>query len=363
MRVDENDVLSHAVRKAFEHGGWRSNDAETHPPYRLTRVDLPGDTSQRWIISVPALGDTQERQVFAKHYSLTSKFRQDVANEFRGLQIAHGAFRSSGRFRVPEPYGFDEDQHVILMEYCPSVSLATLLFRRLRWSRFALFSAPRREAFQDFAEAGSLLAEFQAIPANLLQAPYQETVLSHILSRYREPFLRNLEACKAAGLPRVLLDRVRDYVCDRPTIPERLEIVLQHSDFGPWNVLKGKAYLYLMDFHNFTVGLRSHDAAYFHVALDLWTRFWTVADSDVRHAQGMFLKAFLRETKGPREAAPDWARNQMESLPLFRELRIVHMVYFARIALSRRRSVRELAYLPISRRRFLQQWFEREIAD
>jgi phosphotransferase family enzyme len=359
LTAGEREALSYAVKKAFEHSGWRSKEA-AYPRCRITRVDVPGDTSRRWIITVPALGDAPERQVFAKHYSLASKFRQDVANEFRGLQITYGAFRSSERFKVPEPYWFDEDRRVILMEYCPSVTLSRRLFHRVRWSRFLSFSGHQRKAFHDFAQAGSLLAQFQAIPASLVQTLQRERepAADDILFRYKETFLRNLEACKTAGLSRVLLDRVRDYVCERLQIQARIEIVVQHSDFGPWNLLRGRKYLYLVDFHNFTIGLRTHDVAYFHAALDSWNRFWTVDESTLREAKGLFLSAFLGE--GACGAVPD--RTGIEALPLFRELRIVHMAYFARIALSRRRSVRELAYAPIPCRRFFRQWFERETA-
>src|SRR5207249_3999386 len=135
------------------------------------------DTSQRWIISVP---DAQERRILAKHYSLASKFRQDVANEFRGLQVAHGGLRSSECFRAPEPYGFDADRRLILMEYCPSLTLSRWLFHRLRWSRLALFSTHRHEAFHDFAQAGSLLAKFQAIPASRAQALQREPIAGNI---------------------------------------------------------------------------------------------------------------------------------------------------------------------------------------
>jgi phosphotransferase family enzyme len=324
---------------------------------------VPGDTSQRWIIRVPSLGDGPERSFFAKHYSLASEFRQDVANEFRGLQIAHVAFRASDRFRAPEPYGFDEDRRVILMEHCPSVTLGRWLFHRVRWSGLTSCSAPKREAFHDVAQAGSLLAQFQAIPASLVETLQQEPGAGGILFRDREAFLRNLEACRTTGLSPALLDRVRDYVCERLHRPQRVEIVAQHSDFGPWNILKHGKCLYLVDFHNFTVGFRSHDVAYFHAALDLWKRFGTVDARVVLRAQGVFLSAFLRESTGARQAAPDRPGDQMDALPLFRELRIVHMAYFARDALLGSWSARELAYLPVPRRRFFQKWFERETAE
>jgi hypothetical protein len=363
LTIADNANLPSALRTVLDHVESSSKDADARPPCHITRLDLPGDTSLRWLITVPPFGDAPERKLFAKHYSLASKFHQDVAHEFRGLLATYRAFSSSKHFRTPEPYWFDEHQRIIVMEYCPSVPLGRLLFHHLRWSRIVRFFALGHKAPDSLAQAGHLLADFQAIPPQPAHPLQPHPDPTHILLRYEETFVRHLEACNAAGLPRVLLNRVRHYVRERLQLPHRIDIVAQHSDFGPWNILKGKTYLYLVDFHNHTVGLRTYDAAYFHVALDLWSRFRTVADSDLSKAQDVFLDAFLRGHTGARGQTCGWRGNQIEALPLFRELRIVHMTYFAQIVLSRRRSLRELPYAPVSRRQYFQQWFEREIAE
>jgi hypothetical protein len=363
LKVADNTNLPSVLEVVLERVDPRSKDADPQRRYHITRLHLPGDTSSRWIITVPAFGDAPERTLFVKHYSPTSKFHQDVAHEFRGLLAAHLAFTSSRYFRAPAPYWFDDDQRIIVMEHCPSVPLGRWLFHRLRWSAVPRFFSLRQTARDGFAQAGRLLAEFQAIPP-LPALPGQPNLdPPSILRRYDGPFLRHLEACNVAGIPRALLNRVRQYVRERLWLPRRIEIVAQHSDFGPWNILKGGPYLYLVDFHNHTVGLRTHDAAYFHAALDLWSRFRSVAESEVKEAQDVFLSAFLQGSAEAGRPAPEWRNHDIEALPLFRELRIMHMTYFAQIVLSRRRSLRELPYAPRSRARYFQQWFEREIAE
>jgi hypothetical protein len=359
----KRDNLSSLLRGVLELVDSRSKTAGVRPPCRITRVDLPGDTSVRWRITVPAFGGAPERLLLAKHYSLTSRFHQDVAHEYRGLLATHRAFISSEHFRAPEPYWVDEHRRILVMEWCPSENLGRLLFRHLRWSRFAHVSPWNRREFDGFAQAGELLAAFQAIPLgqDLSSEPDQEA--ARILLRYQDAFRRHLESCVAAGLPRVLLNRVGDYVCKRLRVPHRCEIVSQHSDFGPWNILKGKTHLWLIDFHNHTSGFRTHDAAYFHAALDLWTRFRTVAATDVAEAQDAFITAFLRKASGAVGQTSGWRGDQGEALPLFRELRIVHMAYFAQIVLARPKALRELRYAPVARRRYFEQWFEREIAE
>ena len=363
MKGADNTNLPSALQVVLERVDSRSNDADARPRYHITRLHLPGDTSLRWIITVPACDDAPEHTLFVKHYSPASKFHQDVAHEFRGLLATHLAFTSSQHFRAPAPYWFDADQRIIVMEYCPSMPLGRMLFHRLRWSALLRFSPLRHNALDGFAEAGHLLAEFQAIPPQPALPGHANSDPTSILLRYEEPFLRHLEACNVAGIPRVVLNRVRDYVRERLGLPPQVAIVSQHSDFGPWNILKGGPYLYLVDFHNHTVGLRAHDAAYFHAALDLWSRFRSVAESEVEKAQDVFLSAFLRAHSGAGRPASEWRNHDIEALPLFRELRIVHMTYFAQIVLSRRGSLRELPYAPRSRARYFQQWFEREVAE
>jgi Ser/Thr protein kinase RdoA (MazF antagonist) len=70
-------------------------------------------------------------------------------------------------------------------------------------------------------------------------------------------------------------------------------MVSQHCDFGPWNILIGKTFVYLTDFGNYMTGFPAYDAAFFHTSLDLFTRYKTVDKSLVRKMQASFLNAFI----------------------------------------------------------------------
>jgi hypothetical protein len=338
---------------------------EPSRPFQARRVDRPGDTSRRWIIYFFPVGGEPAQQLFVKQYSATSQFRQDVANEFEGLRVAHDAFGSSGFFRAPEPYTHDAGQQTIVMEYCPSVTVDRVLFHRVRWSRVLHSAAQRQGCLRVVAQVGELLRRFQSIPPRV---GVREDVLQRSLAGYRDHFLGSLARCKALGLSDSDLAGVRTYVWDRLCMPpNNPDVVVQHTDFGPWNLLLGEGCLYVVDFHNFGHGCPGYDAAYFHTALGLWGRFNTVCPVFIREAQATFLRAFLAGTgphtsAGGAAAATGTGRGSI-AMPMFRALSAIHMSYFASIILARPVRAREIAYLPSARLAFVREWFRTQLAD
>jgi aminoglycoside phosphotransferase (APT) family kinase protein len=334
-------------------------------PFQARRVDRPGDTSRRWVIHFFPLKGAPAKHLFVKQYSATSEFRQDVANEFKGLRIAHDAFGSTGCFRAPEPYTYDVGERTIVMEYCPSVTLDRMLFRHVRWSGVLCSAAQRQDCLRAASQVGELLRRFQSIPPRV-GGP--EDALQRSLAGYRDHFLGSLTRCKSLGVSGSDLARVRTYVCDRLCMPpNRPEVVLQHTDFGPWNLLLGEGCLYVVDFHNFGAGFPAYDAAYFHTALGLWRRFRTVSPALIDEAQSAFLKALLvgpdSQTAAGSSATDAGTGMASMAMPMFRALSAIHMSYFASIILSRRIRTRELAYLPVSRLGFVQEWFRTQLED
>lgn len=318
---------------------------------QITRVHSVGDTSERYVMTSRDDETDRDRRIFVKRYSANSGFRQDVANECRGLRLTHDAFATSAFFRAPEPYGACSEHQILFMEYCPSVNLNKVLFDRLKWSRLIGVRPDRPSLLVYATRLGSLLAELQAIPG-ASELVDDSASLQLVLRGYRDTMFPRLEACEAAGVPGGLLRRVRDYFCDNlmlPPSPQRL--VPQHSDFGPWNILRGPVYLYLVDFHNFTTGLPAYDAAYFFTAVGLWTRYRTVSRTQVRRFQYAFLNAVTTQGGG-------WVHS-----PLFRALCLMHLAYLAPIVLSRRSPIHESLYLPVPRRRFIIECFRRHLGD
>lgn len=326
--------------------------------FEARRVDSPGDTSRRWIVHFPSSGGESAQYLFVKQYSPASRFRQDVGNEFNGLRLAYDAFGSRGLFRVPRPYACDVDQQAIVMEYCPAVTLSRVLFHCVRWSALQYSAARREQCLLYAGRVGQLLRRFQSI-SRWAGEFSREDGLRRALSRYREHFLRSMSGCKVLG--EADLARMHAYVCDRLQMPcDAPELVVQHADFGPWNVLLGEGCLYLVDFHNVDGGFAVYDVAYFHTALDLWGRFRSVDPEAIRAAQSAFLEGCLRESDtshGGCSAANPGTGVGTIMTPLFQALSMIHMTYFASIVLARPFRARELMYLPGSRVRFLRQWF------
>ncbi len=127
--------------------------------------------------------------------------------------------------------------------------------------------------------------------------------------------------------------------------------MFQHSDFGPWNLLHRPGVLYVTDFHNATLGAREYDVAWFATALDCLGRYGIVAPA----IQAELRSTFLRHASLP--GAPVRAQAR------FRAFAAMHMIYFGCSLLATREPLRELAYLPLDKRRFVEGWFQGWLAQ
>ncbi len=170
-----------------------------------------------------------------------------------------------------------------------------------------------------------------------------------VAHRYRAQLSERLAQWSESGLPAGLGRRVHEYVSDRLGDPADGgdEFVFQHSDFGPWNLLHRPGVLYVTDFHNATLGAREYDVAWFATALDCLGRYGIVAPA----IQAELRSTFLRHACLPGRAgcAPE-AR--------FRAFAAMHMIYFGCDLLATREPLRELAYRPLDKRRFVEGWFK-----
>jgi aminoglycoside phosphotransferase (APT) family kinase protein len=313
--------------------------------YRIDRLGGRRGTSERFRIRFARSAPAPDAVVLLKRYA-PERSNIDVANELRGMRIAHATLGATGPERVPTPYACSVDDRVLFMEYCPSVPLNKVIFSRLRWSRLAPGASVRAGLLELAAAAGTLLTRLQAAPVadGGLGLPTAEQVAN----RYRAQLSERLAGWSEHGLHAGLGRRVREYVSDRLGAPADAggELVFQHSDFGSWNLLHRPGVLYVTDFHNATLGEREYDVAWFATALDCLGRYGIVAPAILAELRS----TFLRHASLP--GAPVRAQAR------FRAFAAMHMIYFGCILLATRQPLRELAYLPLDKRRFVEGWFQ-----
>jgi hypothetical protein len=312
--------------------------------YRIDRLDGRGRTSERFRIRIARTKPAPEALVLLKRYG-PERSNIDVANELRGLRIAHATLGTTAPERAPTPYACSVDDRALFMEYVPSVPLNKEIFSRLRWSRLAPGASAGVHALA--AAAGTLLIRLQAArvadPGGLARPTAQQ-----VADRYRAQLSERLAQWSESGLPAGLGRRVREYVSDRlgDSADGGGEFVFQHSDFGPWNLLHRPGVLYVTDFHNATLGAREYDVAWFATGLDCLGRYGIVAPAILAELRS----TFLRHACLP--GAPVGAEAR------FRAFAAMHMIYFGRDLLATRQPLHELAYRPLDKRLFVEGWFQ-----
>jgi tRNA A-37 threonylcarbamoyl transferase component Bud32 len=328
--------------------------------FHLAPIEAEGENAVKYLATFFSKEGQPQRAVFVKQYHHPQIDGAAVENEFCGIEIAHQAFQSTDRFRTPRPYSCRLGEKVLFMEYCPSVSLKRILFRPLRFSRFLLLGRDRERLLEYMIEAGRLLSHFQRIPLRYHPAGERETA-EGIALRYEKQLLRHLGICRKGGFPEGLIQRIQSAVFHRLESQFSFPpIVLQHSDFAPWNLMVGDRHLYLTDFQNWTPGFSSFDLAFFHSALDLLYRYRTVDGGFLSQMQSVMVEAYLND----HEEAGFFRGGRVETketLPLFEVFRFMHMTYFAQsIFCSSPGSYYQSLYA-VPFRRFLIDWFHQHL--
>lgn len=323
--------------------------------FTLAPLEADGENASKYLATFFSKDEKPQRKVFLKQYHHPQIDGAAVENEFCGIQITHQAFQSTDRFRVPQPYSRRLGEKILFMEYCPSASLKKVLFRGLRFSRLLFLGRERERLLEYMIEAGRLLSHFQRIPVRRHPAGGTATAEGIVL-RYEKQLLRHLGICRKGGFPEDLIQRIQSAVFHRLESQSHFPpIVLQHSDFAPWNLMVGDRHLYLTDFQNFTPGFAAFDLAFFYCSLDLLYRYRTVDGALLSRMQSVLVDAHLNG----HEAAgfPEMKR----PLPLFEAFRLMHMTYFAQsiFCLPAGSYYQSLYAVPF--RRFLIEWFQQHL--
>lgn len=358
-REERLDALRALVRRE-QQTRWEGFGFSPEWSFNLAPIAAEGENAAKYLATFFSQAGEPQRTVFLKQYHHPQIDGAMVENEFCGIQVAERAFQSTDRFRVPRPYSFRRDEKVLFMEYCPSVSLKKALFEPLRFSRFFISRSDRKRSLERMAESGRLLSRFQRIPIDHHPKGRAETVEGIIL-RYEKQLLRHLRICQKAGFPEELIQRIQCAVFERLESRSSFPpIVLQHSDFAPWNLMIGERHLYLADFQNFTTGFAAFDAAFFHCALELLFRYRTVDRTLLSQMQSLFLKAYLRGLGAAGSAQEDEGEIE-QALPLFEVFRLMHMTYFAQSVFCSPPGAFYQLFYAVPFRRFLVQWFHQQL--
>jgi|GEM_PF-2489533 len=327
--------------------------------FDLASVAPEGGSASKYRVTFFSKEGRPQRMIFLKQYRHPQIDAGVVENEFGGMQVAEQAFRATERFRVPRPFSYRKDEKVLFMEHCPSISLKAALFRPLLASRFFISNRDREKLKRYVVETGRLLSCFQRIPAHLLQGEGEAT--EEVVLRYQRQLLRSLQICRKAGFPEASVQRIQSVVLNRLERQSSFPpIILQHSDFAPWNVMVGDRYLYLSDFQQVTAGFAAYDAAFFYSALELLFRYRTIDRVLLSQMQSAFLESYLDgggETGFDRGGEMERERR----LPLFEAFRLMHMVHFAQAILSPPAGGFYQSLCAVPFRRFLIDWFHQRL--
>lgn len=263
----------------------------------------------------------------------------DVALEGSALSwLAERRFAGDA-WRVPHVVAVDAERRALLLTFHEGETLTRRLHRSLAAARMRARSGA--EAAVLARRVGEMLAVLQSLdpPPELARTRTED-----VRARYADHLERRLTRLAGAGIDASKLRRAWDAVAGT-SFTEGL--TLQHSDFGPWNVLvAADGALVLFDFHNFAVGHPAYDVAYMHEALAGMCRLALMEPAAIARAQAALLAGYAA---GGGELAAD----------PFRAFRIMHVAYFAYPLVSRRRSLRLLAYGARSGRASAEGWIER----
>lgn len=316
-----------------------------HPPFRAVRrvscVPLFGArfTSHHFRVELdpPPSGAPW---LFLKRYSST-RSDVDVMREAAALRwLARQGFGNES-MRIPRVVAVDSSRRALLLIFHTGESLMRRLHRGLWLARMSSAAAERTLTLA--RQAGRMLAELHALPA----PPDLLGMTARIaLTRYQENMERRVSRLLAVGVDTARLqDAWQDLRSEILSCPPRL----QHSDFGPWNVLVGHDdALVLFDFHNFTAGHPAYDLAYMHLALEGTRRLRLTHPATVERAQRALIDGYK---DGGGSLDP-------HALQAFR---IMHVAYFAHPLVTRHRSARMLVYGARDGRRYARRWIEQVV--
>ena len=293
---------------------------------KCSRLPTSGDNAYKYLLQFYSPSGALQSELIVKQYHAKWISPNLIENEFRGLQYASEVLSRTARFRAPSPYGRSAEHKLLVMEYCPGSELSHLTFRPIRFSRVWLTAGAREKAFDAISRTGELLAAFQGSGMTA-----DGSASSAVMERYRDLFTKNFQA-HGLSLTQNVLGAVERKIHSILTDRSVKRLVPEHHDFGPWNVMIGAQYWFMLDFGNFTHGCPEYDLASFTTALELYSQHHTVDECLVADLQVRFIDSFRRST----------GRHLDLDGELFRAFALMHLYELARVCLRPRNRIRSM---------------------
>jgi aminoglycoside phosphotransferase (APT) family kinase protein len=348
IRTDSPDHSADVTALLTNSAAFRDRLGASIATLRVERLDRGDQTSERYRIR---WRDGHDRAAFAKRYLASSP--ADVAREYDALERVGSALAGHDGIVAPRPMFVVPAASLIVVEWIDGEPLSKVLFRSL------LRVAPggSGKAVKLVERAADALSALRAIsveraadvPGAVGAILVDRSATDEVATRYRRDLERRLAGLGGAGLDD-LAERIRAAVS--PAIdgiaPENL--VFQHSDFGPWNLIADSAgRLCVFDLPNATVGHRAYDVAYFLAALDLLRRYRALSPRRIDRASDAFRSRIAAQRT---ESEPD-----DDAIARFA---LMQATYFAAMS-TLRESRRDRIWLPRPLTAFAREWLERSL--
>jgi aminoglycoside phosphotransferase (APT) family kinase protein len=274
---------------------------------------------------------------FHKHpYSPEERVRAKAQLEYETLRRLSEAFASIPGCSVARPIAYFSEYKAVVTEKADGKNLHTLLNRPLR----SLLRIDAKKGMEWCYQAGRWLRKFQEVT----KRPEKEKFASESFRGEVEGLAKR---CGTLGFSPLSARRILSWArseLERVGEPE-LQVVGQHPDFQPQNILVTSNGITVLDFTSFKYGNRYHDVAC----------FLTFLDSRLKHP--LFSKAQIHRL---REGFLRGLRLLSLEDPLLRLYRAKEMLNY--LATFLERIVGSDGSWPIMRRLFL-RWAERQAIE
>jgi thiamine kinase-like enzyme len=221
---------------------------------------------------------------FHKHpHSPDERVRAKAQLEYETLQWLSEAFTSVPGCAVVCPIAYFSEYKAVVTKKAEGTSLYAWLNRPLH----RLLGIDRTRVEGWCCQAGGWLRKFQELTAKGEQERFES-------GRFWGEIESILQRCDRLGFSRPFRERIGAWLkseLDRLGEPE-VEVVGQHPDFHPQNILVASKGITVLDFTSFRHGNRYHDVASFLTFLDSRLKHPFFRPAQIDHLRANFLRGY-----------------------------------------------------------------------
>ncbi len=231
-----------------------------------------------------ARGSTEIYIKFHKHPSSPDeRVRRKAKLEYETLKWLFEAFASVPGCSVVRPIAYFSEYKAVVTEKAEGVSLYAWLNRP-----FHTLLGSRRKSVEEWCyQAGYWLRKFQELTAKCEKEKFESDAI-------RGEIESILQRCETLGFSHFFRQQVGTWLrseldlLDEPAV----EVVGQHPDFHPQNILVTPTDITVLDFTSFRYGNRYYDLACFLTFLDSRLKHPFFRPAQVDHLRASFLRGY-----------------------------------------------------------------------